>query len=283
MNTQLEELRKKALKSKNKEKLLFIVPAVLVAIATIASGENFIVGIALGVIIAVMIRIVYLFLSKDNSLELYTTAYKKEMVTGALNGQQIYDNLQFEFEKGFKPEVVVLSGFLEVRAFYSDCYMSASYKGVDFAQADITSFYYWNAVKITNYSGTYFMIPISYQEPAVTLIKNKKADISSILPGSQYRKLSGEFEQLFEVYSTDAAVASLLTPEFMSKLVNIQNKITGRIVLSVKNGWMYIFITKDGSKLKPKLSDELDTSANQAVIEELSRAKYFIDAFSVGQ
>ena len=114
-----------------------------------------------------------------------------------------------------------------------------------------------------------------------TNIADKDVDISYIVSGKRYKTGNTEFDQAFKVYSTDAdQAAGLLSPMMINKLMYIRQRMSGRMALTVKNGNMYIFMSRKKSPLKPGLFKKYDDEMKQSILAELSRVKLFIDAFS---
>lgn len=52
------------------------------------------------------------------------------------------------------------------------------------------------------------------------------------------------------------------------------------MLLTVKDGKLYLFLSRKGSVLKPNLLKTYDDSMRESVIKELSRAKIFIKYLS---
>lgn len=282
MSDKLEQLRKKAIISKVGSQAVCALPILFMLIYAINNDENIFAALFGGFIMYSLLRVLYATFSKNKSYTEFVQLYKREMVTNALNGGQLYEDMKFNFENGINPEAVRSSGFLTTNRYYSDCFMSASYNNIEFVQADIRNVRGERGGYVLEYDGTFMVIPTYLPDASVTVIANKNVDISYILPGKDYTNTTQGFKNLFNVNSNNhEKAAALITPDFMGKLLNIQNRITGRIALSVRDGYMYIFITKHGSKLKPRLFGKYDDSMKADITAEFIRAKLFIDAFSV--
>lgn len=272
----LEKLRQKALISKVISWGIYPLLFILV----MAGTKDFAGALGVALIFGSLVRMLYVTFSKNRAYTEFVQAYKKELVTMALNGGQLYGDMQIDFERGIVPQAVTDSGMLSANRFYSDCFISASYNGVSFVQSDVRNVRGERGGYVLEYDGTYLVIPTNLPDIYPTSIYNKDVDISIHLPGKDCLGTNEAFNKLFKVNTNNKdAVARILTPDFMNKLVNIQNQITGRIACTVRNGNMYIFLSKHGCKLKPSLFKKVDEAVKQDVINELSRAKYFIDAF----
>uniref|UniRef100_UPI00405731A5 DUF3137 domain-containing protein n=1 Tax=Acetatifactor sp. TaxID=1872090 RepID=UPI00405731A5 len=222
--------------------------------------------------------------SKNRAVAYFQSIYKQEMIHVAIGDSKLYDEMDFQPFSGLNPQAVRESGLLTTSRFSSDCCIQGKHNGVPFICADIR-----NVVGQKNqgyhveYDGTFYIFSVKLPDAAQTNIYNKDVDINLILPGKNFVPTgSPAFNQLFKISTNNQqAAAALITPDFMNKLLMLQNKMNGRIALSVKNGQMYLFISKHKSVLKPSYSKEYDSSMNAAIIEELSRIKLFIEAFSI--
>lgn len=282
MSDKLEQLRKKAIISKVGSQVVCALPILFMLIYAINEDENIAGALFGGFIMYSLLRVIYVTFSKNNAYTEFVQLYKREMVTKALNGAQLYDNMEFSFENGINPDAVCRSGFLSTNRYYSDCFMTGSHKDIEFVQADIRNVRGQRGGYVLEYDGTFMVIPTYLPDASVTVVANRNVDINYILPGKNFESPAEGFRKTFNVNSTNLEkAAALVTPDFMGKLLRIQNQITGRIALSVRDGYMYIFITKHGSNLKPRLFGKYDDSMKASITSELSRAKLFIDAFSV--
>ncbi len=282
MSDKFETLRKKAIFNKVGSQVICALPILFMLIFAINEGENIAGALFGGFIMYSLLRVIYVTFSKNKAYTEFVQLYKREMITKALNGAQLYDNMEFSFESGIASDAVSRSGFLSVNRYYSDCFMTGSHNDIEFVQADIRNVRGERGGYVLEYDGTFMVIPTYLPDSSVTVVANKNVDISYILPGKNFQSPAEGFRNTFNVNSTNhEKAAALITPEFMGKLLRIQNQMTGRIALSVRDGYMYIFISKHGSKLKPRLFGKYDDSMKSAITSELSRAKLFIDAFSV--
>ena len=282
MSDKLEQLRMKAIISKVGSQVVCALPILFMLIYAINEDENIAGALFGGFIMYSLLRVLYATFSKNIAYTEFVQLYKREMINKALNGGQLYDNMEFSFESGINPDAVYRSGFLSTNRYYSDCFMTGSHNDIEFVQADIRNVRGQRGGYVLEYDGTFMVIPTYLPDASVTVVANRNVDISYILPGKDFESPAEGFRKTFSVNSTNhEKAAALITPDFMGKLLRIQNQITGRIALSVRDGYMYIFITKHGSKLKPRLFGKYDDSMKASITSELSRAKLFIDAFSV--
>ena len=102
------------------------------------------------------------------------------------------------------------------------------------------------------YDGTLLIAPGNLTNLPETIVYNKDVDISLMLPGKKYKTENSEFDKLFHVYSNKHKEAkNLLTQDFMNKLLDVLKRMKSRIALTIKDGYMYIFLSKHRSQTKP--------------------------------
>ena len=99
--------------------------------------EGFLVGVGVYILFCGILSSLWAFLVKNKALAQYRALFKKEMIELALNGGMLYENMEYQYDAGINPQIVNGSGLLTTDRFYSDCYISATYNGVKFIQADI--------------------------------------------------------------------------------------------------------------------------------------------------
>lgn len=221
-------------------------------------------------------------IAKNKAYAKFVSIFKKEMIETALNGNSLFDEMYFDYASGIDPNAINESGMISTDKLFSDCFIRGTYRSVPFVQADVRNLSGKNGGYTLEYDGTYAIIPTKLPDSSQTNIADRKVDISYIVSGNAYRTGNVEFDQAFKVYTTDQnRAAQLLSTEVTSQLMNIREKMKGRMAFTVKNGNMYIFMSRKDSPLKPGLFKKYDEEMKQDILSELSRIKLFIDAFSV--
>lgn len=281
MSKELESARSAAIRSKLIGYVVCAIFPLLIAIYAITEEESVLMGVGMFVVFYSMARVLYAAVSKNKAYAQFVSLYKKEMITSALNGVQLYEEINYDFASGINPNVVNGTGMLTTNRFFSDCYMSGLHNGVRFVQADIRNVRGERGGYVLEYDGTFLIVPVNLPHLSETIVFNKKVDISIVLPGKKYKTGNSEFDQTFDVYSNkNEEAATLLTQDFINKLLDVQKRMKSRMAFTIKDGYMYIFLSKHGSNLKPKLWGKYDESARQEIVDELNRAKLIIDAFA---
>ncbi len=287
MSNELEQLRKAAIKSRVIKYCVCLGIPVL-CMAMFASGQGEItVGTFFGFIMGVAIlygfaSVLWAAIAKNRAYAQYVSLYKKEMIQAALNGSTLYEQMEFDYNCGIKPEIVNQTGLITASRFFSDCYLSGVYNGVSFFQADVRNVRGQRGGYVLEYEGTFLVIPTTLPDVTQTNVYHRAVDCSILVPGSSIRSGNNDFDKAFEVSSNCKDKAKeLLSGDFVTKLLAIQAQMDSKIALTIKNGRMYILLPNKKSVLKPKLFGKYDDSMKMEVIRELNRAKLFIDAFSV--
>lgn len=289
MSNELERLRKAAIVNRViKYCVCFGAPILVVIAANVYVGEitvKTILGSIIGfAVVYGMASMLWAGIANNKAYAQYVSLYKKEMIQAALNGSPLYEQMQFDYNCGLKPEFVNQTGLIKANSFFSDCYLSGKYNGVSFFQADVRNVSGEHRQGYTlEYDGTLIAIPTTLPDATQTNVYHRDVDCSILVPGAKIRSGNGDFDKAFEVSSNcEQKAKELLNGDFVRKMLTIQGQINSKIALTVKNGWMYIFMPNKKSVLKPRLFGKYEDSMKMEIIKELSRAKLFMDAFSDG-
>lgn len=230
----------------------------------------------------------YSILKSDKAYAAFAAIYKKELVESALLGNALFEEMEFEYDCGINENAVIESGLIPSDRFYSDCFIRATYNGVSFIQADVRNLSNDRIGRksggyVLDYDGTLAIIPTNLPDACQTNIADRNVDISYLISGKEYTTGNADFDKAFKVYATHSHKAKkLLTPDFTRSLMRIRSQMGGRMAVTVKDGTMYIFMSRKNSPLKPGLFKKYNDGMKQDILSELSRVKLFIDAFSVG-
>jgi len=279
MNDTLEKARAAALKERMIKIIVCAVVGLLGFISTV--GESLMLGFAGFVICFLIGWSLYSFIAKNKAYAAFVSLYKKEMINTALGGSQLFEEMQFEYDCGVNSKAINESGMLNADQLFSDCFISGKYNGTSFVQADVRNIRRDRQGNILEYDGTYVIIPTKLPDATQTNIYDSKLDISYTISGKGYNTGSSEFDKAFKVYTTNAEKAGLLlSSEVINKFLYIRQHMSGEMAVTVKNGNMYIFMSRKNSPLKPGLFKKYNDEMRQSILNELSRVKLFIDAFS---
>lgn len=279
MKNELAIARKEAITSLVKKIILCIAAGVLGALCV--KNEGSLILSFLGfVIFAGIAWYVVSRLSKNTAYARFVTLYKSSIIQSALNGGALYEDMEFEPDCGLSAELVNSTGMITANKFFSNCFLSGTYSGIQFCQAEVRNVRVDRNSSSLEYDGTLITFPTALPEAGRTNIFDKQADIAVVIPGSMISSGNAEFDAAFKVSSNDNASAQrLITSDFMHYLMSIRQRLNRKIVLTIHNGRMFVFLTGKQSVLKPNLFKKYDDSMKSAVVNELNAAKLFIDAF----
>ncbi|MCM1272198.1 MAG: DUF3137 domain-containing protein [Clostridium sp.] len=249
----LERLRKKILVFEYLP-LVLVVSGFLLPVVTEKYSYGAI-GIGGGLLLGLVLGSQAPFLRKE-----HRTIYKNTFVKSIL--ATMLEDVDYDWNLGFEELDVMKFGIVKMgNYFYSEDYISASYKGVNFRQADVI-------IKNVTGSGqnrstkTYFtgrMFAFDFSQKVVANVKIfSKGYISHLnLEEDKLEMEDVQFNNAFNVFSMDAHEAFyILTPQMMEKIVTI-NKRYPMMAFRFAPGKLYVGIVTGDSfdaKVGKKLS-----------------------------
>lgn len=278
MNEELEKARRAAIMNRvSKYAICYGLPLIL-GIMYGRAEEDFFSGLVCFFFPSLFLSYFWAHFAKNHALAQYRATYKKVLIESALRGASLYEDMEFAYDAGVKPQIVFNSGLLNVNSFYSDCYLSGVYEGVEFFQADIRNVSSSQSTGTSvDYDGTFIAFPTTLPNLPQTNIYHKDVDISFLLPGKAYKTAHVDFNSQFRVNSNQHDKAKeLLTAEFVNKLLGVQSRTNRKMLMTITNGWVYAFFPNKKSVLKPKLFAKYDESMNAEILKELSLAQELI-------
>lgn len=187
----------------------------------------------------------------------YTTLYKETFVVSVL--KTMLDDVKYDCNDGFTEFDIMQSGLIKIgNQLSSEDYLSGSYKGVKFRQADVDSINEtWNGEEketVTYFSGRLieFEYPLKLTS-SVKVLSNYFTTYLS-LPSEIIDMEDVEFNDEFNVYALDAHEAFyILTPPLIEKLKYIKkycnifafNFAQGKIYFALQNKKVFEIEYKD--------------------------------------
>lgn len=228
-------------------------------------------------------RSLFAAFSKNRAYGEFVSLYKRDMINNALNGADLYEEMEFDYKSGLNPQAVSGSGMFTTNRYFSDCYLTGKYNGVPFVQAYVRNVAgRRNEGFIKEYSGMFYIFPVKLPDSTNTSVYDKDHEFNLVIHGKEVKTKDAAFDAAFKVNTDNVEkMQALLTGEVRQKLLSIKGKMAGRICFTVNKGQMYLFISDKKSVLKPNPFRKYEDSMKTAVIEELNRVKLFIDAFSI--
>ena len=281
MSQEFEQVRRAAIMNRVLKWVICLGIPFLVVLLGIAMKDGAIAGGG-GIFTFIIVHSLWAYLAKNRALAVFRSMYKKEMIERALNGGVLYENMTIDYNAGMNPGFVAKSGMLGTDKFFSDCYISGVFNGVQFYQADIRNVRADRDGQHLEYDGTFIAFPTSLPSATQTNIYHKDVDCSIILPGVNSHVKIGrkDFDDVFKIAtSNQPAMQTLVNDTFMNNLLYVQSLTERKIAMTVKNGWVYILMPNKKSVLKPKLFKKYDDTMKNAILMELCLPQYFINAF----
>ncbi len=276
----LEKIRKAAILNRVTKYVVCYGLPLLLGILVGTSQDEFITGAACFVFPCMFLSTLWAKLAKNRALAQYRSTFKKVLIESALNGGALYEDMEFEYDAGLQPALIFKSGLFNTDKYFSDCYLSGVSDGVKFIQADVRNLRTSKDGTFLEYDGTFLAFPTSLPDATQTNIYHRDADVCVLVMGKEFKIGNDNFDNMFKVNSSQPDKArALINDDFIRRLIELQNLTGRRIVMTVKQGWVYAFWPNKNSVLKPKLFKKYDASMNSEIIKELSVAQEFIRVF----
>lgn len=209
--------------------------------------------------------------------------YKKNMIEETFKNTVLYENMTFQSGGGFSAEFINEIGLHDTKIYSSDSYLCGEHNGVKFEQADIRN---WYVERISRnkgfyrleYSGTMYVIDSNLPDANQTNICC--GDLTHIILGGQYKTGNAQFDKQVTVFSDNMRQAEALLSDTVQKMIlDFYHKTQREFLLTVKNGYLYVFIPDRDSALKPKLFKSFTEEMRQPVLNELRMVGRLIECF----
>ena len=224
----LEELRKK-------QRVCAGVPLVFfigLFFASFAQASSGISRLAPVIMLAACASLIYGFTKMGAYSKEYKALYKSTFVTGILG--EIFDNVFYDWEHGFTTQAVKEFGLVKLgNRFFSEDYISASYKGIHFVQADVKIQYHSSSGKsshtTTYFSGRMFVFDNPLKKVfSVQAFSDNFRYRAGNPAGFKMNKIeleSVDFNRTFDVKAVqDIDAFYMLTPHMIESLMMIRNR-----------------------------------------------------------
>ncbi len=192
----------------------------------------------------------------------YRQIYKEAIVKAIL--EEKFEDVQYDWKKGFTGPDLYDFQLLKYRAHISDDYLKASYKGVNFEQADVKHFDRYSTI---NFRGRMMRFRNPSSRVSGVWIYTKRFDYldSYAFKSAKYMlQMDKEFGEKFCVFTkNEADVERVLTPQFKQALWSLEKK--GGFGICMKGSKIHIAICSrrdtfdvDLTKKKIDYENEMD-------------------------
>ncbi|MBR1674086.1 MAG: DUF3137 domain-containing protein [Eubacterium sp.] len=227
---------------------------------------------------------IYLFVNKKKVKNEFTSLYKKEVVEAVLN--QHFTDVNYEWDEGFSSQFVSSMNIISSgNIYHSEDYLSASYKGVHFSQADVeieeeTTDSDGNTSRTTYFRGRIIVFDYPKRTDFVRTTSKKFRHVRHLRKG-EYQSLeleNVEFNKNFYTYAKEGVDAFyLFTPPMMEKLLEIV-RTYGNVGLSCMEGRLYIAINTRRDAFDTKMMRNLKYDREmQELAEDVRLIENLID------
>ena len=227
----LEELRKK-LRVCAGVPLAFIVIQFLAPLMFWRDDSNRATGMMYFLVLVTVVLGVGAFIRMSAYSKEYKALYKLTFVTGILG--ELFDDVFYDWEHGFTTEAVREFGLVKLgNRFHTEDYLSASYKGIHFTQADVRIQYHSSSGKsshtTTYFSGRMFVFDNPLKKVFSVQVFSDNFRYRAGNPnGFKMNKIELEsvaFNKAFDVKAVqDIDAFYMLTPQMIERLTMIRNQ-----------------------------------------------------------
>ena len=230
-----------------------------------------------GVLILLMVLVFWLInrFSSKKELEIYRRAYKSYFINKYHEKLKEHFMIEeYDHSKGMDKDMLFATGTIATGpVYYSDDYMSGSYKGVKFSQADIqinnTSDEYPNF-----FCGRWIIFEFPKKFNFRLHLNNGRAGAGIIPKGfKKFKTESSELNERFNIYAEDEFEGfNLLDPAMIDRLIKLGDEYRGRSFLTIifADNQLHIAIDDNKDTFEPPVDiteKPLDETAELAKIE----------------
>lgn len=257
------------------------------AVCGLLSFFLFVFNISLGVIFFVLLIFVVGVLGLDKVKEDYIQDYKRTLIEAELS--KVFDDVQIDFEQGFSEEEIERWCLVDCHdRFYSDDMISGSLLGKHFVRSDVKIQDVRTSGKtttvVTTFEGPWIVIDFDKRFKHYTVVKEKEF-LDNGKPGGWYSgkkvdKIELEdirFNRKFVVFSEDGQEAFyLLTPPVMEKIMELEQRVEGRLYLGFIEGKLHIALDNNQNAFEPSLFEPVNDEALERSKAEIAWIKELV-------
>jgi len=284
----------------SKNTLFVLIPVLTITFMVIAARSSestffaaFIPALFFPLTFCFVIYIIVLSIFTSKEFSAYQKSYKSYFVTKSL--AKIFTNINYDHLAAM-PKENILQVMTTGDRYSSNDYMTATYKKINFAQADVhTENEYTDSDGDTHYSTVFrgrFLIFDFNRNFDFALQVRTKSFPGAILPKNantnlKFHKLQTEsidFNQDFVIYGQDGVdTFYILEPAFIEKLHNLHHAVKGELAITFLDSKVYIAINnyKDAFEA-PNPKKPLDEkSETEKVSKDIEAITTFVDSLNL--
>lgn len=218
-------------------------------------------------------------------IALFNQNFKELFVLKALNDN--FDDVNFTPERGFEESFINKIGMLDTAdRYHSNDLFSAKYNGIDFQQADIhTEDRYedneGHVSYITRFKGRYMIFEFNKTFKANVSVASKGFSSASLPRKKKFHEVKMEdveFNKCFKVYSENEYDAFyILTPHFMEKLKELNNKVNGELLFGFVDNKLHIAVDNYDDSFEHDVFVEIDeVSIENEILKDIKLITDFV-------
>ena len=240
-----------------------------------------------------LVFIFKMFLNNDD-INLFNKNFKKVFVEKALNDS--FDDVIYVPEKGFSANYIHQVGMLNTSdSFYSNDFVSASYKGINFEQSDIfiqeeresrNSDGERTTEYITLFRGRLMIFDFNKVFKANIQVASKYFGARALPWNQGYKNIQMddiEFNNIFNVYAqNEYETFYVLTPYFMSKLKEIKKRLNCEVMFAFVDNRLHVAINDYSDSFECnvyKVINEEEINAN--ILKEINVIIDFVNELNL--
>ncbi|MGN0436060.1 MAG: DUF3137 domain-containing protein [Wujia sp.] len=203
----------------------------------------------------------------------YKRIYKEVFMPGLL--QETFDEVDYRWEVGFDNERIRNFALVAMgNRVHSEDYLSASYKGIHFEQADVTIKNHTGSGKnshtVTYFVGRMFVFQCPDKRVLSTQIFSEHfAYRGKVDNGWKHKKVkleSIDFNKKFDVLSADEHDAFyILTPQMMERIDDLDSQF-GSVAMRFCGSELYVAVSSSRNAFDGNISKEIDYLTEKELI-----------------
>ena len=220
----------------------------------------------------------------------YSAAFKHVIVEDAL--KNIFSDVTFYPETGICKEVIEDTEMMSMgNRFYSDDYVSGTYKGIHFEQSDVciqnVTSNGKHTTTVTYFQGRWMIFEFNKKFSCELQVRQKGFNYARKTGGwfkerrEMYKiELEDEaFNRDFSTYAVDEHEAFyILTPHMMQNIMNLGNSTDGDLLLCFVDNRLHVAVNNGKNAFEPPVFSKINFDReSEKIYDEISVITRFID------
>lgn len=226
----------------------------------------------------------------------FKNIYRKDFKTFIINEnlKKIFTQIEYQPDKGFSEKIFEDIDMIRIGNRYSsEDYIKATYKDVNFEQADVCIMNSSGKITTTYFQGRWIIFEFNKKFHSKIQIKgidfyaakNIGGFLSDDLKMEKIKMEDIEFNKEFDVLSSDGQEAYyIMTPQMINRIKTLKGKINGPIVLCFVDNKLHVGIDSRTDSFEPPIIDKINLDdIYKDTYEETREITNFIDELKLDQ